>query len=166
MSAHSMSEVLSRSTLRSTNRSSPEGGSQAETVSNPSGGKAQRLPSNGSAWRKLQYVSGNSGLTSRTFIDSLLGSSKRYVATPDGRLTANVNLFGGTRSVRSISVLLQISFTLQTLLRAKLEDVAGLALQHLANALKSIESDSLRPVLLQPPQRCMTYAGFLSQPVE
>ena len=36
-------------------------GNIAETVSSPSGGNAACLPSNFNAWRKLQYVSGNSG---------------------------------------------------------------------------------------------------------
>src|SRR5437879_11781344 len=36
----------------------------------PKGGNAHRFPSNGSAWRKLQYVSGNSGLTNKTFMTS------------------------------------------------------------------------------------------------
>src|SRR5687768_16046798 len=68
MSAHSISDVRSFSILRSTNRRSHDAGNKAETVNRPKGGKAHRLPSKGSAWRKLQYVSGNSGLTSRTFI--------------------------------------------------------------------------------------------------
>src|SRR5712692_3814218 len=68
MSAHSISEDLSRRTLRSTRRRSQASGSNADTVNKPSGGNAHRLPSKGSAWRKLQYVSGNSGLTSKTFI--------------------------------------------------------------------------------------------------
>ena len=54
MSAHSISDVFNCSTLRSTNRRSQESGSNAETVNNPSGGNAQRLPSNGNACRKLQ----------------------------------------------------------------------------------------------------------------
>src|SRR4030095_4669374 len=68
MSAQSISDVFNCSTLRSTSRRSQDCGSNEETVNNPSGGNAQRLPSNGSACRKLQYVSGNSGLTRRTFI--------------------------------------------------------------------------------------------------
>src|SRR6185503_667484 len=68
MSAHSMSDGRSFSILRSTRRRSQDAGNKADTVNRPKGGKAHRLPSNGSAWRKLQYVSGNSGLTSRTFI--------------------------------------------------------------------------------------------------
>jgi hypothetical protein len=53
-SAHSMSESLSRLTFKSTSRRSHAGGSIAETVRRPSGGKADRLPSNVSACRKLQ----------------------------------------------------------------------------------------------------------------
>src|SRR5437016_10715802 len=70
MSAHSISDACKLRTLRSTSRRSQEGGSNAETVSSPSGGNAHRFPSNGSAWRKLQYVSGNSGLTNKTFMTS------------------------------------------------------------------------------------------------
>src|ERR1043165_10122369 len=66
--AHSRSDVFSCCTLRSTNRLSHVDGSRAETVKSPSGGNAQRFPSKGNAWRKLQYVSGNSGLTRRIFI--------------------------------------------------------------------------------------------------
>src|SRR6267142_4604066 len=65
ISAHSMSDVFNLPTFKSTRRRSHDFGSKAETVNNPSGGKAHRLPSNGSAWRKLQYVSGNSGFTNR-----------------------------------------------------------------------------------------------------
>src|SRR4051812_48468375 len=72
MSAQSMSAVVSLRTFRSTSWRSHESGSKAETVSKPNGGKAQRLPSNGNAWRKLQYVSGNSGLIKRTFTIPLL----------------------------------------------------------------------------------------------
>src|SRR5207253_5810364 len=75
MSAHSMSEDFNDRTFRSTNRRSHDFGSNADTVNKPSGGKAQRFPSNGSAWRKLQYVSGNSGFTNRTFIASSLSST-------------------------------------------------------------------------------------------
>src|SRR5580765_1320075 len=67
MSAHSMSDSFSDSMFRSTSRLSQDGGNNADTVSRPSGGNAQRLPSNGNACRKLQYVSGNSGLINKTF---------------------------------------------------------------------------------------------------
>src|SRR2546429_9047369 len=70
MSAHSISDDCNLRTLRSTSRRSQQGGSNAETVMSPNGGNAQRFPSNGSAWRKLQYVSGNSGLINKTFITS------------------------------------------------------------------------------------------------
>src|SRR2546425_11863555 len=70
MSAHSISDDCNLRTLRSTSRRSQEGGSSAETVRSPNGGNAHRFPSNGSAWRKLQYVSGNSGLTNKTFMTS------------------------------------------------------------------------------------------------
>src|SRR5207249_7518089 len=72
MSAHSMSACFNFSMLRSTNRRSHDSGSSAETVNNPSGGNAQRFPSKGNACRKLQYVSGNSGLTSNTLTTFLL----------------------------------------------------------------------------------------------
>src|SRR5262249_6165958 len=72
MSAHSMSELESLRTFKSIRRRSHDSGSNAETVSRPSGGKAQRFPSNGNACRKLQYVSGNSGLIIKTFINSPL----------------------------------------------------------------------------------------------
>src|SRR5207237_5158697 len=39
-----------------------------ETVRSTGCGKAERCTSNGSACRKLQYVSGNSGLINKTFI--------------------------------------------------------------------------------------------------
>src|SRR5438552_3123460 len=68
ISAHSISEDFNRCTFRSTSLRSHDSGSSAETVSSPRGGNAQRFPSNGSACRKLQYVSGNSGLTNKTFI--------------------------------------------------------------------------------------------------
>src|SRR5215510_13854757 len=67
-----MSEAVSERTFMSTSRRSQCSGSIAETVSRPSGGKADRLPSKVKAWRKLQYVSGNSGYTRSTFIFSLL----------------------------------------------------------------------------------------------
>src|SRR6185369_9104463 len=70
ISAHSIWESFSRSIFKSTNRRSQDCGNNPETVSNPSGGNTERLPSNGSAYRKLQYVSGNSGLTSNIFIAS------------------------------------------------------------------------------------------------
>src|SRR5688500_8282674 len=72
MSAHSISEFLSDRTFMSTIRFSQVDGSKADTVMSPSGGKALLLPSNGKACRKLQYVSGNSGFSSNTFIVSLL----------------------------------------------------------------------------------------------
>src|SRR5687767_4229886 len=70
MSAHSISESFIDLTLRSTNRRSQDFGNREETVSRPSGGKAQLFRSKGSACRKLQYVSGNSGFTMSTFIAS------------------------------------------------------------------------------------------------
>src|SRR5882762_9663618 len=68
ISAHSISDDRSLRTFKSTRRRSQARGNRAETVKSPSGGNAHRLPSKGSAWRKLQYVSGNSGLINRTFI--------------------------------------------------------------------------------------------------
>src|SRR5262249_8351593 len=70
MSAHSIWESFNRSMFKSTSRRSQERGSRPETVNSPSGGNTQRLPSNGSAYRKLQYVSGNSGLTNKILIPS------------------------------------------------------------------------------------------------
>src|SRR5215213_1148075 len=70
MSAHSICESFSRSTFKSISRRSQCRGNRLETVSKPNGGNTQRFPSNGSACRKLQYVSGNSGLTSKIFIAS------------------------------------------------------------------------------------------------
>src|SRR6185503_12199405 len=70
MSAHSIWESFSRSMFMSTSLRSQERGNRPETVSRPSGGNTERLPSNGSAYRKLQYVSGNSGLTSKIFMAS------------------------------------------------------------------------------------------------
>src|SRR5688572_28966939 len=89
MSAHSMSDISSDSTFRSTSLRSQLAGSNAETVNRPSGGKAHRLPSKGSAYRKLQYVSGNSGLISKTFIITppyhsqlgVLGSNSQIFST-------------------------------------------------------------------------------------
>src|SRR5205823_11398003 len=72
ISAHSISEDFNFCTLRSTSLRSHDCGSKAETVSSPNGGNAQRFPSNGNACRKLQYVSGNSGLISKTFISLCL----------------------------------------------------------------------------------------------
>src|SRR4030095_8624995 len=68
ISAHSISDERNLRTFRSISRLSHDFGSNEETVNSPSGGRADRLPSNGKAWRKLQYVSGNSGLSNRTFI--------------------------------------------------------------------------------------------------
>src|SRR5262249_317274 len=62
-----MSAFLSLRTFRSMRRRSQERGSIDDTVNRPRGGNADRLPSNQSACRKLQYASGNSGYTSRTF---------------------------------------------------------------------------------------------------
>jgi hypothetical protein len=53
-SAHSISAALSGWTFIPTSRRSHASGSIAEMVKRPSGGKAERLPSNESAWRKLQ----------------------------------------------------------------------------------------------------------------
>src|SRR5688572_32447545 len=86
MSAHSMSAVFSDSTFKSISRRSQSGGSNAETVNNPNGGNAHRLPSNGNACRKLQYVSGNSGLINRIFINTLLAFTL-LVHVPRQRLT-------------------------------------------------------------------------------
>src|SRR5205807_6090879 len=72
MSAHSMSDDFRRQTFKSISRRSHARGSKAETVSRPSGGKAERLPSQGSACRKLQYVSRYAGLISRIFITHYL----------------------------------------------------------------------------------------------
>src|ERR1041385_5576721 len=102
ISAHSISDCFSRCTLRSTRRFSHDGGNNADTVNRPSGGNAQRLPSKGSAWRKLQYVSGNSGLTNKTF--TTLSSSK-------------------TCTSRGLQKTLTTSSTLGTLLPAKFNDV-------------------------------------------
>jgi hypothetical protein len=68
MSGHRKSAGVSLRTFMSINRRSQAGGSSAETVISPSGGMTARLPSNLTAWRKLQYVSGNSGYTSKTRI--------------------------------------------------------------------------------------------------
>src|SRR5437763_810769 len=76
MSAQSMSALVRLRTFKSTSRRSHESGNNAETVSKPNGGKAQRLPSKGNAWRKLQYVSGNSGLINKTFTIPLLRYAK------------------------------------------------------------------------------------------
>src|SRR2546430_16883063 len=65
-SAHSMSEDFNGRTFKSTKRLCQDLGSNAETVKSPSGGNAHRFLSKGSAWRKLQYVSGNSGFIKRT----------------------------------------------------------------------------------------------------
>src|SRR5437870_4744438 len=100
MSAHSMSEDFNDRTFRSTNRRSHDFGSNADTVNKPSGGKAQRFPSNGSAWRKLQYVSGNSGFTNRIFIASSSNSNflqdRPSAEREDERLSPNSSsyLFG------------------------------------------------------------------------
>jgi len=83
MSAHWMSEVFNFRTFKSTKRRSHDRGSKDETVIKPSGGKAHLFPSNGKAWRKLQYVSGNSGFTNRTFIMSsyIVGACRPIAAT-------------------------------------------------------------------------------------
>src|SRR5436305_13532204 len=78
MSAHSISEAFNFWTFKSTSLRSHDCGSKADTVSSPSGGNAQRFPSNGSACRKLQYVSGNSGLTNKTFIFLRLRLSSKH----------------------------------------------------------------------------------------
>src|SRR5215211_5355826 len=65
MSAHSICESFSCSTSRSIRRRSQSRGNRLETVNKPSGGNTERFPSNGSACRKLQYVSGNFGLTNK-----------------------------------------------------------------------------------------------------
>jgi hypothetical protein len=54
ISAHAMSASVSGWMFRSTSRRSHASGSRAEMVKRPSGGKAERLPSNERAWRKLQ----------------------------------------------------------------------------------------------------------------
>src|SRR5678809_1227847 len=68
MSAHSICESFSRSIFKSTRRRSQSRGNRLETVNRLRGGNTLRLPSKGSAYRKLQYVSGNSGLTNKTRI--------------------------------------------------------------------------------------------------
>src|SRR3989344_7463977 len=73
MSAHSMSETRSSfEAFRSIRRFSQGGGSRAETVSNPSGGYALRLPTIFNACLNPQYVSGNSGLIIKTRILQIL----------------------------------------------------------------------------------------------
>src|ERR1041385_4488243 len=79
MSAHSIWESFSGSTFRSIRRRSQARGNKLETVNKPRGGNAHRLPSNGSACRKLQYVSGNSGLINKTLITT---RSLRHSAGP------------------------------------------------------------------------------------
>src|SRR6266567_7577551 len=74
MSAHSMSEDFNACTFKSISFRSHDSGSSADTVNSPNGGNAQRFPSKGNACRKLQYVSGNSGLTNKTFIFLRLSS--------------------------------------------------------------------------------------------
>src|SRR5215208_7272453 len=78
MSAHSICESFSGSTFRSIMRRSQSRGSRLETVIKPNGGNTHCFPSNGSACRKLQYVSGNSGLTSKIFIASFPKCWARY----------------------------------------------------------------------------------------
>ena len=48
----------------------------------------------------------------------------------------------------------------------KSQNITRLALEHFTNPFQGIESDSLRLVLLQSPQRRMTYAGLFSQPIK
>src|SRR2546423_2649516 len=88
ISAHSICESFRRSMLRSTRRRSQERGNRPETVNRLRGGKTQRFPSKGSAWRKLQYVSGNSGLTSKTLIAF---SSHSWAHTDINDLTFKTN---------------------------------------------------------------------------
>src|SRR5687768_5489154 len=72
ISAQSICESFNGSISRSTSRRSQSRGNKPDTVISPSGGKSERFPSNGNACRKLQYVSGNSGLTSNTFIARII----------------------------------------------------------------------------------------------
>jgi hypothetical protein len=44
--------------------------------------------------------------------------------------------------------------------------ITGLTLEHLTNPFQGVEGDSLCLVLLQPPQRGVTYASLFGQPVE
>src|ERR1041384_8236064 len=100
MSAHSIWESFSRSMFMSTNRRSQERGNNPETVSSPSGGNTERLPSNGSAYRKLQQVSGNSGLTSKIFIASSSAIWAHYSFVTAKFLNEQIATFMGIADVR------------------------------------------------------------------
>src|ERR1044072_4675323 len=88
MSAHSIWESFSGSTFRSIRRRSQARGNKLETVNKPRGGNKHLLPSNGSACRKLQYVSGNSGLTNKIFI---------HVSSPFGGRLCNCSCISDVR---------------------------------------------------------------------
>jgi hypothetical protein len=48
----------------------------------------------------------------------------------------------------------------------KRQHVTRLALERFTNPFEGVECNSLGLILLQPPERRMTYAGFFSQPIE
>src|SRR5579883_1145557 len=85
-SAHSKSASLTGRMLMSTRRCSQSLGNSEATVSSPSGGKTERLPSNGKACLKLQYVSGHSGYTRRAFIDEVPPTELGFCTPRHGQL--------------------------------------------------------------------------------
>ena len=142
MSAHSISDGFSFSIFRSINLRSHESGSKADTVNKPSGGNAHRLPSNGRACLKLQYVSGNSGLTNKTFTRLLqlsLRTTKHYAVTQP--VHGGLRRHDRSQPDRGESETLAAS--LGRLVATHFQYIARLALQRSTNHLKSIKSNTL-----------------------